>query len=168
MTRSTLLVLFYLFLVLPSVAQPTQPFQGSTFQVDAPTAWQLKPANFANAVWLYDPNVVTPLAENVNIKVTKLSAQMGFDMLSYMARSSVESDYPELKLKNSTALKMPKTEQAHRFEYEGKFNGQNFHLLQFLIRAGDIGYEISFGATEANWKKNLPAVERMAKSFKVK
>lgn len=168
MKRTLLLVLFYLFLVLPSLAQPTQPFQGTTFQVDAPTTWQLKPANFANAVWLYDANVMTPLAENVNIKVTKLSKQMGFDMLSFMARSSVESNYPDMSLKTSTALKMPKTEQAHRFEYAGQFNGQDFHLLQVLIRAGDVGYEIDFGATEANWKKNLPTVERMVKSFKVK
>lgn len=170
MRRHCLLGILWILTLLPCLAQPTQPYSppGTNFQVDAPTMWELKPANFANAVWLYDGAVLTPVAENVQIKVTKLSAQMGFDMVSFMARSSVESQYPQLALKSSTPLKIAKTEQAHRFEWAGDFNGKPFHLLQVLIRAGDFAYELDFGANDANWKKHLPTVERMVKSFKVK
>ena len=167
--RIFLLAIIFLIGSLGSVlAQPLQnhAVPSSNYSVDYPPAWSLKNTNFASSFWLYNENVPDPKAENVHIVPISLTHSTGFDMVALMARHQVESDYPLLSLKTSKEIKIPKMDLAHRFEYAGEHNGKPFHLLQVLMRKDDTAYRITFGANDAEWKKHLPAVERMVNSFK--
>ncbi len=81
--------------------------------------------------------------------------------------SSYEEMFRSFTLISDDAIKMDGI-SAHKYTYTVKSGGQEYKMVQAIVRKGDMFYSITFTAIPENFDKHLPDVEKMIESFDIR
>lgn len=155
-----------IFLVLaPAYAQPTKPIKTALFEATVPTGWEERLTDTALYLLYPGKDVSDPEHAHISITPTRVSSGMSLDSFTFMAKHTVENDYPELQLGYSRPTMLGKLE-AHRFEYRGLRSGKKFTLVQVMAITGKSGYTVEYRGSEADFLSLRNAFDLMLKSFK--
>jgi hypothetical protein len=160
-----ILCLFLLIVLAPVWAQPTKAIKTRMFETVVPSTWEERLTDAA--LYLLYPGKDTDPPEHAHISITptKLSDNMSLDTFTFMAKHSVESDYPELKLSDSKPSSIGKI-AGHRFEYKGIRHGKKFQIVQVMAMSGRSGYTVEFRGSEADYQSLRNGFEQMLKAFR--
>lgn len=151
---------------IPALAQPTRPVSTRLFDTVVPADWE-EVATRSGMFYLYPGKEVDPDKEHISISPSSISAGMGLDSFTYMAKFQIERDYPEVALSSSRESKLGPL-PGHRFEYRGVRNGKKFLVIQVMALSGKNGYTIQFNGTEQNYNLVRNGFENMLRAFKPK
>lgn len=160
-------ILLLLLITFAAWAQAPKTITTPTFEVTVPDTWE--EARTPSAVYLLYPgkDVSQPEKENINITPTLNSDGMSLDMYTFMAKHTVESQRPELKLTSSKPAPLGKL-SGHRFEYTGIVGGKKYILIQVMALHLKNGYTVEFSGSEADFKTVRSSFDAMLRGFKAK
>ena len=160
-----MICLLLLLLLGPAWAQPTKPVKTRMFETQVPTAWEERLTDAALFFLYPGKDTDNPEQAHISITPTKLSENMSLDSYTFMAKHTIENDYPELKLSYSKAAQLGKID-AHRFEYKGVREGKKFQVVQVMAMSGRSGFTIEFRGSEADFNSLRNGFEQMLRTFK--
>jgi len=159
-----LLVLLLLMLV-PAFAQPTKPVKTALFETTVPAGWEECLTDAALYLLYPGKDGEDPQHAHISITPTRVSSGMSLDSFTFMAKHTVENDYPELQVGYSKRAMLGKLD-AHRFEYRGLRSGKKFLLVQVMAIIGKSGYTVEYRGSESDFMALRNGFDQMLKSFK--
>lgn len=148
------------------LSQPMKPVTTRLFDTSVPADWDEIPTNSA-IYYIYPGKDVDPQKDNISITPSAISAGMGLDSYTYMAKFQIEREYPEVSLTTSKEFKLG-TIPGHRFEYRGTKDGKKYLVIQVMALNGKNGYTIQYNGTEQNFNSIRNGFEGMLRNFKAK
>ncbi|MBT9585480.1 hypothetical protein IV102_19210 [bacterium] len=160
-----LICLLLLLLIGPAWAQPTRLVKTRMFETQVPTGWEERLTDAALYFLYPGKDTDNPEHAHISITPTKLSENMSLDSFTFMAKHTVENDYPELKLSSSRTSQLGKID-AHRFEYKGIRAGKKFQIIQVMAMSGRNGFTVEFLGSESDFNALRNGFEQMLKTFK--
>jgi len=155
----------WICILLLSIPLWSEVVKTRLFEVTAPPDWKSQEARVGLFFLYPGQNIVEQELENVRILPSAISEGMSLDSYTYMAKFSVEREYPELSLSSSKPTQLGKL-PAHRFEYRGLRGGKKFLLIQVMALHGNNGYTVEFFGSEANFAPLRNGFEQLLRSFK--
>lgn len=158
-------LLFLLCLVIPALAQVTKPIKTRMFETYVPDNWEDHLTDTALFFTYPTKEAAEPEEAHIRITPSKVSEGMGLDSFAFMAKHSIESDFPELKLADSKQIKLGKLD-GHRFDYRGVRKGKKYQITQVFCLSGSKGFTIEFRGTEADFSVLRSGFENMLRAFK--
>ena len=164
MLRRVFFLLLFLC-ALPTWAQPTKAVKTRLFEATVPSDWEERLTDAALYLLYPGKDAEDPQYAHISVTPSKLSGSMSFDMFTFMAKSSIESNFPELQLSYSRPTKLGKVD-GHRFEYKGVRQGKKYQIVQVMAVSGSNGYTIEFRGSEADFNSLHNGFDQMLRTFK--
>ena len=81
--------------------------------------------------------------------------------------ASYKDMFAEFTLISDEAIKMDGV-SAHKYTYKVVSGGQEYKLVQAIVRKGDMFYCLTYTALPENFDRHLPDVEKMIESFDIR
>ena len=133
------------------------------YRLFVPTSWKINNRADASAAYASDTDT-----SNVNVQMY-MSSDESETVEAYWERLKVS--YGEM-FQSFTMIEDKEIEmdgiKAHKYTYSVVSGGQEFKLVQAIVRKGEMFYCLTFTATPDNFDKHLPDVEKMIESFDIR
>ena len=142
-----------------------KPVTTRLFEVNVPDAWEERQTQSALYFLYPGKDVDEPEDANIRIAPSSISGGMSMDGLTFMGKSQIERDYPEMTLGASTPTKLGKLD-AHRFEYRGVRKGKKSIIIQVFAISGRNAYQIDFIGSEADYNSQRSSFDSLLRSFR--
>lgn len=145
--------------------------QRDGYSVKYPSSWSYEEGVQGSSVIFYSPieNDLDFFKENVNVVVQNLSGEP-LSLKEYSDKAIEQMRYifqDTIEIKNSSRTYLS-DQRAHQFEFVGQGPEANLHYLCLWTIDGLKAYQFTYLALEPEFKKYLPAVQKMIKSFDIK
>lgn len=133
------------------------------YRLFVPTSWKINNRADATAAYASDTD-----SSNVSVQM-----YMTGDNTETVEKhwERLEASYKEIfesfTLMSDKEIKMSGV-NAHKYTYTVTSGGQEYKMVQAIVRKGDMFYCLTFTATPQNFDKHLPDVEKMITNFDIR
>ena len=133
------------------------------YRLFVPKSWKINNRADASAAYASDTD-----SSNVNVQMYMTSDNTE-TVEKYWERlaASYKDVFAEFTLISDEAIKMDGV-SAHKYTYKVVSGGQEYKLVQAIVRKGDMFYCLTYTALPENFDRHLPDVEKMIESFDIR
>lgn len=128
-----------------------------------PSSWKINNRTDATAAYASDND-----RSNVSVQMY-MSSDNTETVEKHWARleESYKTMFSEYELISDESIKMNGI-SAHKYTYRAVSGGQEYKMVQAIVRKGEMFYCITFTATPENFDKHLPDVNKMIEEFEIR
>lgn len=133
------------------------------YRLFVPSSWKINNRADASAAYASETD-----SSNVNVQMYMTSDNTE-TVEKYWERleTSYKEMFAEYTLISDEAIKMDGV-SAHKYTYTVVSGGQEYKLIQAIVRKGDMFYCLTYTALPENFDKHLPDVEKMIENFDIR
>ena len=133
------------------------------YRLFVPVSWKINNRADASAAYASDTD-----SSNVNVQMYMTSDNTE-TVEKYWERLEIsyKGMFAEYKLISDEKIKMDGV-SAHKYTYTVVSGGQEYKLVQAILRKGEMFYCLTYTALPENFDKHLPDVEKMIENFDIR
>ena len=133
------------------------------YRLFVPISWKINNRADASAAYASDTD-----SSNVNVQMYMTSDNTE-TVEKYWERleTSYKEMFAEYTLISDEAIKMDGV-SAHKYTYSVVSGGQEYKLVQAIVRKGDMFYCLTYTALPENFERHLPDVDKMIENFDIR
>ncbi len=133
------------------------------YRLFVPVAWQINTATDATAAYASEND-----SSNVNVQMymTSSNTETVGDHWKRL-EDSYKNTFSSFELVSDEEIKMDGI-SAHKYTYTVISGGQEYKVVQAIVRKGEMFYYLTYTALPENFEKHLPDVEKMIENFDIR